>query len=204
MLYRKPDSYLSGKEKRIIRVEHKVPKRRLNKYKKNCKVRDLFNIDLREVLREENKKVGLDMKMLNKKDFYDVLNKNIQHKSAKTREKIIKFYQELNAHGELYVKQKYSKYIFVTYRNIMLKAGVCTVHTSATIKNIINFQQPEKTSFFNFAKSEIKKIIKKVKGEGKTTKNEEKNFMGRVASFKPFCLLCKFFNSISESYFNTS
>ena len=204
VLFRNPDIHLFGKEKRIIRVEHKVPKRRLNKYKKNCKVRDLFNIDLREVLREENKKVGLDMKMLNKKEFYSVLNENIQNKSDKAQKKIIKFYQELNEYGELYVKQRHSKYVFNTYRNIMLRAGICTVHTSSTIKNIVDFQQPEKQTFVQFAKNEIKNIIKKVKGEVKTTKNEKKRFRERMASVKPFCLLRKLFNSISESYFNTS
>ena len=204
ILYRNNDAVLSYADKRIVRVEHKIPKRVLDNYQKGCLVEDLINIDLRKVLKEENEKAGLAMITLNEKKFYKILEEKIKHKNTSTKLCIINFYKELNEHGEQYVKNKYSPYVFRSYRKIMLNAGYSTVHTSGKAKTTMDFQKVEKNSFVQFTKQEIRKIIDKIKGESKTIKNEKNSLMERMASTKLFCLLRKFFNSISESYFNTS
>jgi len=202
-LYRNQNLTLTDKEKRYIRVEHKVPKRVLWKYKHHCTVKDLFNMDLKEVLREENIKVGLDMKILNKKEFYKVLNEKIQHKDEAIRQRIIAFYEELNEYGENYVKGKYSRYIFNSYRNIMLEDGINTVHTNSNIKNVIDFQKVDQNTFIQFTKQEIKRIISKIKGGNNEDKNE-KSYFEKMVEFKPFCLLCKFLFGPSGRFVDTS
>ena len=202
-LYRNQNLTLTDKEKRYIRVEHKVPKRVLWKYKYHCTVKDLFNMNLKEVLREENRKVGLDMKILNKKEFYKVLHEKIQHKDEAVKHRIITFYEELNEYGENYVKGKYSRYVFNSYRNIMLEDGINTVHTNSNIKNVIDFQKVDQNTFIQFTKQEIKRIISKIKGGNNEDKNE-KSYFEKMVFFKPFCLLCKLLFGPSGKFVDTS
>lgn len=204
IISRDKDSVLSNVDKRILRVEHKLTKSVLNKYQKNCLVKDLIRIDLKKVMKEENKKVGLDMMTVNEKEFYKILDEKIQYKNESTKQRIINFYKELNKYGEQYVKNKYSSYKFRNYRKIMLEDGFNTIHISSKTKNTIDFQKVEQNTFIQLTKQEIKIIINKIKGVIKQKKNEKFNIFKRMAEFKPFCLLCKIFKNIPEFLFDTS
>lgn len=202
IVYRDKNAVLSSVDKRILRVEHKLSKKALNKYQTNCLIKDLIKIDLKKVMKEENKKAGLNMITVNEKKFYKILNEKIEHRNELTKYRIVVFYQELNEYGEQYVRNKYSAYIFRSYRKIMLEGGFNTIHTSSKIKKSINFQNIEQNTIIQLTKKEIKNIINKLKGEQREAKNEKSYFEKMFE--KSFCLLCKVLFGISGRFIDTS
>lgn len=192
---------ITNRENRILRVEHKLKKSVLKKYSKDLSVKNILNMDLEKIFLNENSKLGFNLKVLGKKEFYATLKKSISDKKIATQNKIITFYQELNEFGESYVKQKYSSYIYNNYRNIMLSKNYSTIYSNKKLRNIC-FTDLYADLNIKLTKQEIKEMISKYKIIKEKFKVKTKYNIKKVTDFQPLCLLWGFINLIS--WFDTS
>lgn len=199
ILAKNPLADISEDTEKMLRVEYTLNKKSIKKYYKNLTVGIfLREFDLEKIFLKENIRSGLNLKALNRKEFYTVLRRQIKNKRKHTQNKIIKFYKCLNKFGEEYTKDNYTKYQISSYKKLMTELGYSPFYLNNST-NRIDFMSLNKKIDIESVRIEMKKVCKLIFKKKHKNKLFKFNVRDTLSQFSR----CSFFQKIFK-FFDTS
>ena len=182
----------------MLRVEYTLNKKSLKKHYKNLTVGIfLREFDLEKIFLKENIKSGLNLKVLNRKEFYSILKKEIKHKRKTTQNRILKFYKCLNQHGEEYIKDNYTRYQISAYKKLMIDLGYSPFYLKNNTNPIdfMSLTQKIDIESVRIVMKPIFKLIFKNKHKSKLFKFNVRDTLSQFSRCTFFQRIFKFFDT---------